>query len=1177
MTSRLITDPVINSPFEEPQRHYRFDEEGITNEIVESRRVSAYFVPIPQPKKKGKQLTFETEWTSDRLEENRFINQIRAQVSKWRKGNYAGVTRTTRRLLEYWQRADRSEGKILFFCQIEAMETVIYLAEVASKYGDAHFANELRSFAENANTDLFRIGLKLATGAGKTLIMSMLIAWQALNKAANPQDARFTDTFLVGCPNITIRDRLRVLQPNDIENYYRGKDIVPLDLMDNLGRAKILITNYHAFLLKEKGEGSKLTKVLSGQERSGINRESPEQMVRRVCRGFGSKKNIIVINDEAHHCYRSKPKEAGEEKLTRDEKKEIEQREEEARVWLSGLEAINRKTGIKAVYDLSATPFYLKGSGYPEGTLFPWVVSDFSLIDAIESGIVKVPRVPIDDDRMKGNLPTYRHLWNSEVRAALPKGTRKKGKDSVFGEPKLPALLQAALHSLYGHYETAFDLWEKNVEARERGLTPPVFIVVCNNTNVSKMFFDYISGWEKPVGDDQNILIDGALPLFNNVKDGRWIRRPYTILVDSQQLSSGEAMSTEFKKIAALEIEEFQQELIARGGNPEGITDEELLREVLNTVGKSGKLGEHVRCVVSVSMLAEGWDANTVTHVMGVRAFGTQLLCEQVVGRGLRRVSYAPTQKTLAVNGKSVDFIAFSTEYADIYGVPFSFIATKGATTGTPGPTPTHVRALEERINCKIEFPRLIGYRYVLPRQKLKANFKDDSKLSLSSEQVPLLTENAPIVGESVIHTLEDLQQKRPQEVAFLLAKLVLEKYFRTDTEDTPQKTEIHKFSSDVQAWLFPDILRITKQWLDRCVECKGSAFIQMLLLIELAHDGADRIYGAIVDATEGEKTLIPITQRYDVIGSTEGVEFDTTRSTYRTMEHKCHISHVVGDSNWEHKLAQVLENMDEVVHYVKNQALGFTIPYTLNGEERNYYPDFIAHVDDGVVIDGKPNYLNLIIEVSGESKKDKTQKVFYANNYWVPAVNNARRYGRWAFVEVKDPYNAEALIREVVRQTARAFAASVEDWERWDRERKAKEDRKRRELEERRHKIEYWRSLDGEAFERELAAVYNGLGYQIRRTPSSGDGGVDLILRKGDETTVVQCKARRDKIGISTARELSASIVDFKAHRGVIACFEGVTQPTVEYISDKPIEVIDLNDIIRLADEAFGDRGNAI
>jgi type III restriction enzyme len=624
----VIENPIINSPFDEPTRHFRFSDEGITNEEVDGRRTSSYFVPIAKPKKTGaKQLQFDTEWTQDRLEENKLVNDIRRRVGLWRKGGYVGVTRTTARLIAYW--TDPNREKKLFFCQNEALETAIYITEVAKKYGDSWIENAIREANDTSNPGLPRMAFKMATGSGKTVVMAMLIAWHTLNKRANSQDARFSDTFLIVTPGITIRDRLRVLLPNDPENYYRQRDIVPAQFQDQLGQAKIIITNYHSFQLREKTGAGKITKSILADGQPSPFTETSDQMVRRVCREFSNKKNIVVLNDEAHHCYRRKP-DAEDETLTGDDRVEAKKREEEARIWISGIEAAKAKIGVKAIYDLSATPFFLRGSGYSEGTLFPWVVSDFSLIDAIEAGIVKVPRVPVADDSMTGDQPTYRDLW-LRIREHLP--TKGRKTEELGSEPKLPVELQGALLSLYGNYEKYYRLWEKNADARARGVTPPVFIVVCNNTNVSKWVFDFIGGWEKQIGE-RTLAQAGQLTIFRNDDgNGAWLHRPNTILVDSQQLESGEAMSDDFKKIAAREIEEFKADYRTRfpGRDTDGITDEDLLREVMNTVGKVGKLGEHVKCVVSVSMLTEGWDANTVTHVLGVRAFGTQLLCEQVV------------------------------------------------------------------------------------------------------------------------------------------------------------------------------------------------------------------------------------------------------------------------------------------------------------------------------------------------------------------------------------------------------------------------------------------------------------------------------------------------------------------------------------------------------------------
>lgn len=993
MPDVIIENPVINSPFEEPRRHFRFTEDGITDEVVDGRRVSQYFVPIPRSRKRSRQqMSFETEWTADRLEENKTINRIRERVGLWRKGGYRGVTPLTARLLEYWQRPGRERR--LFFAQIEALETAIYLTEVAGKAGDAWIENYLRDENARANPLLYRIAFKMATGSGKTVVMAMLIAWQTLNKLANTQDARFSDAFLIVTPGITIKDRLRVLMPNDPQNYYRQHDLVPVELLAELGKAKMVITNFHAFQLREKAAAGKLTKDILKQGEASPFTETPDQMARRVCRALGNKKNIIVINDEAHHCYRRKVDE-DDEKLTGDERKEAQQREEEARVWISGLEAVKAKLGVKVVYDLSATPFFLRGSGYAEGTLFPWVVSDFSLIDAIESGIVKVPRVPVADDSMTGEQPTYRDLW-LRIREGLPKKGRKT--EDAAGEPTLPVELEGALQSLYNNYERYFERWEKNAAGRENGLTPPVFIVVCNNTNVSKLVFDYIAGWEKSLpptpgpspegrGESATVLVPGKLPLFSNVENGRWSARPKTILVDSQQLESGEAMSAEFKQIAATEIEEFKDEYRARypGRDADNLTDEDILREVMNTVGKPGKLGESVKCVISVSMLTEGWDVNTVTHILGVRAFGTQLLCEQVVGRGLRRMSYAVNEQGM-----------FDPEYAEVYGVPFSFIPSAGsAKDPKPGPTPTRVRALPERIACEITFPRIIGYRYHFEQERLTATFSDDSKMALSTADLPTRTQVASILGESNLHELYGLKEKRLNEVDFKLAALTLETYFK-DTDGNPRP------------WLFPQLLKIARQWRETCLILKDDTFPQMLLLVGFAHEAARRIYQAIVASSGQAKTLLPIPRPYDATGSTQYVDFDTARDVYRTDPNKCHISHVVLDSGWEAKMAEALEEMPEVLRYAKNYQLGFTIPYTLNGEEKQYVPDYLVQVDAGS--DSDP--LNLIVEVSGEARKDKAAKVAAARSLWIPAVNNDGRWGRWAFIEIVEPWDAKNTIR---------------------------------------------------------------------------------------------------------------------------------------------------------------------
>jgi type III restriction enzyme len=990
-TPIVIENPVLNSPFEEPTRHFEFDEDGITDRIAESRRPSSFFIPIPPPKRRTKKQTAaQQSWTSDRVETNELVNNIRDRVGAWRQAGYPGITATTRELLDYWSNPDRERR--LFFCQLEAAETAIYLTEVADQTGQAWITSKLRAVNDEHNPGLFRVALKMATGSGKTVVMGMIIAWQALNKLANPQDKRFGDAFLIVTPGITIRDRLRVLWPNDVNNYYRELDVVPPDQLVRLQQAKIEIVNFHQLQRRERqefrGVATTTKRILS--EDPDRFRETPSEMVRRVTRTLSNKRNIVVINDEGHHCYREKALDGadGERDLDTEERQEARQNKEAARIWLTGLDAIRKKIGVRAVFDLSATPFFLRGSGYPEGTLFPWVVSDFSLIDAIESGIVKIPRVPVADDQMKGEMPTYRDLW-LRIRESLPRKGRTAS--TVTEDPILPKELEGALRSLYGNYEKSYRKWEK-LDQVQRG-TPPVFIVVCNNTTVSKLTYDWIAGHERH-HDGTTIVRAGNLPIFSNEDHGQWSARPNTLLIDSVQIDSGEGMSDEFKRVAAAEIDEFKREYRARTGQePDDLTDEDLLREVMNTVGKPGRLGEHLKCVVSVSMLTEGWDANTVTHILGVRAFGTQLLCEQVIGRGLRRMSYEPNEEG-----------HFDPEYAEVYGVPFSFIPTAGVSKDPPPPKPVHrVRAMEGRAHLEITFPRVIGYRYQMPSERLEARFSADSRLELSPEDVPTTTTVAGVAGERIVDDLSALKAERMQTIAFLLAKAALEGYFKDeDLNDRP--------------WLYPQLVQIAHRWLDECLFTKGDTFPQMVLITQWLHQAAAKLYESIVIGTEGDKLLLPTMRPYDPIGSTALVGFDTTKTVWETDPDKCHLNFVPEDSGWETNLAQSLEQMPEVRSYAKNQGLFFQIPYTFEGRQGNYVPDFIARYDDG---EDEP--LNLIIEVTGQPKKDKKQKVATAENLWVPAVNNAGAYGRWAFLEITDPWDAKNLIRATFPSRAKA------------------------------------------------------------------------------------------------------------------------------------------------------------
>lgn len=990
MAQITIDNPIINSAFAEPTQHHDLDARGNpTGNILPYRRKSSYLTPIPQPRKQtGAQIgMFDTP--EEREEENYLINAIRQKVGLWRLKNYQHVTRVTKQLLDYWTNKDRE--KKLFFCQIEALETVIYITEVAKREREDWIDEELRKAGEEANAGLLRMAFKMATGSGKTVVMAMLIAWHTLNKQANSGDSRFSDSFLIVAPGVTIKDRLRVLKPSDPGSYYEQRDLVPPHLREQLHRARIVITNYHAFMPREMVEASSMTKKLLAKDGENPFTEKPGQVVRRVCREMGKAKNIIVINDEAHHCYDRKAD--AEDKIGRDLQKEVEDR----RVWVNGLRAVNKEMGIRMVYDLSATPFFLAGSGYKEGKLFPWVVSDFALIDAIESGIVKIPRLPVVDDAMQGDLPLYRNLW-AVIGDKLPK--RKNNDENA--QTTLPKELQGALISLYSSYVQDHKLWVEEQRKLERGeggyanRPPPVLIVVCNNTLVSKMVYDWISGYDKPLAEG-SVIVPGNLALFRNEDGDRWLPRPTTILVDSEQLESGDAMSDDFKKVAAHEIETFKSEYRQRypERDAEQITDEDLLREVMNTVGRKGRLGENIKCVVSVSMLTEGWDANNVTHILGVRAFSTQLICEQVVGRALRRISYVPDDKGF-----------FEPEYAEVYGVPFSFMPTTGSTgKHKQARVPTQVQALPERPGAEFRFPNVIGYRYEVLDERLQTDFNDDSRMVLSSANVPSFTESAPLIGESEVHTLEELYRRRPKEVVFLLAKLLLERYFREEGS-----------MGEPKVWYFPQLLRIVESWMNGgYVVLKDGCRVQLLLLTENAYSAAEKIYRAIVKGSSTSDQLRLILDPVAPVGSSATIDFETTREVYRTNPRLCQVNYVPLDSSWEARLIAALETMPEVLSYVKNAGMNMRVPYTQEGTEHHYVPDFIVRVDIG---EAEP--LNLIVEVTGERTQRMEEKKAKSDtmcSLWIPGVNDLKIYGRWEFIEILDPWDAQNSIRRALAQ----------------------------------------------------------------------------------------------------------------------------------------------------------------
>lgn len=1006
----FFEQPILNSPYEYPASHWELDPDGQpTDRILPNRRKSAYVTPVPKPKKRRRSkdqqqselgLGVETGIDIDgqAYDPTSIINEIRQHVDHWRDlpQHLWQVTPETARLLRHW-RSHPFAGIRPFFCQIEAVETAIWLAEVAPKRAEAgkKFLTYLRAANDQSNPELFRVALKLATGAGKTTVMAMLIAWQTVNAVRHPSSKTFTRGFLIVTPGITIRDRLRVLLPNDPDSYYASRELVPGDLLPDIARAKIVITNYHAFKLRERLAISKTGKaLLKGRGPDLQTIETEGQMLQRVIPDLMGMKSILVLNDEAHHCYRERVADQAdtdntEAGLKGDDKDEAKENNEAARLWISGIEAVKRKLGAPVVYDLSATPFFLRGSGYREGTLFHWTVSDFSLMDAIECGIVKLPRVPIADNVPGADMPKLRNLWD-HIGTKMPKKGRSKA--TALNPLNLPPDLQTALNALYDHYEKTYRLWE------EKGINvPPVFIVVCNNTSSSKLVHDFVSGFHfQAAGSDEPTFHQGRLPLFRNYDDnGNRLARPRALLIDSAQLESGEALDPDFREMAADEVERFRRELVERTGDAQAgreFTDEDLLREVMNTVGKEGRLGESVRCVVSVSMLTEGWDASTVTHILGVRAFGTQLLCEQVVGRGLRRQSYEVNEQN-----------RFDVEYADVLGIPFDFTAQPVVAPPKPPRDTVRVHAVRpDRDALEIRFPRVESYRVELPEEKLTAKFTEDSRLTLTPQLVgPSKTTMQGIVGEGVTLTLEFLANTRRNEILYNLVRhLLFNKYRDPDAEP-----KLH---------LFGQLKKITRQWMDGYLTCQGGTFPAQLLYLPIADMACDRIKSAITEAHIGDRPVKAILDPYNPFGSSSHVNFTTSKETrWKTAPNRCHVNWVVCDSDWEAELCRVVEDHPQVIAYVKNQGLGLEVPYLLAGTPRRYLPDFIVLINDG---HGADDPLQLVVEIKGFRGEDAKEKANTMRSYWVPGVNNLGKFGRWAFAEFTEVFEIEAGFNELVQ-----------------------------------------------------------------------------------------------------------------------------------------------------------------
>jgi type III restriction enzyme len=992
-----VSRPILCSPWEEPTAHWVYDT--ATGEASEAadRRPASYFYRTHRTGSTQLQMGFVAEEERDDLP---LVNALRADVKKWRESGWESSTPLTKQLLRHWTRADRPRR--LFFCQLEAVETIVYLTEILdagkslrgkSALGREDFdrllRNEPPSFTgpnvlgfhpslvdppnEPGWRPLRRYGCKMATGSGKTVVMAMLIAWAFCNRSRVPGNDRFPWATLVVCPNLTIKERLQVLRPEHPENYYAAFDLVPPSLLPELAKGKVLVTNWHLFAPESAhAEGGRTWTIVNKGE------ESPEAFARRCLGDLAEEGPILVLNDEAHHAYRPAPV-PGDEPLSAQEKAD----REEATVWVSGLDRLHAACGVRFCVDLSATPFYLQGSGRPEGAPFPWLVSDFGLVDAIESGIVKIPRLPVSDTTGRPE-PKYFALWR-HINERLQPGERLPG-----GKPKPEVVwreAEDALATLMGQWKERFDYLQQAVAGQER--IPPVLIVVCDNVDLAKLFYENISG-EQTVDvsandgpDDEEAddsgtrrarksktrTVHGAGRLFPELFSNRPDFRP-TLRIDSKLLAEAESDRP--------------------GGTRSDAADE--LRRIVATVGKPGQAGEQVRCVVSVQMLTEGWDAKNVTHILGLRAFTTQLLCEQVVGRGLRRLDYTPDPAT----GRLTE------EYVDVYGVPFSIIPFKGRPSRATAPEDKpkyHVRAMEERKALEIRFPVVEGYVFALRQNLIKADLDSMEPLDLEPSRTPVATFVKPQVGyqvgvPSVGGGFEFTEQTRAayyrtfhlQTIKFEIARQVVQRL---------------QAGGNGRAWarvrsrhqLFPQVYRLVDEFVARKVRWNGCHPSELGLetyVMRLVERLAERIEP---DDAAGEPPLLPVLNRYKAIGSTAEVDFKTVKRCWPTS--RSHVNQVVLDTaTWEQSAAFRLEQSPAVAFYARNDHLECVVPYEYLGVSHGYVPDFLVRLASG---------LTVLLEIKGY-EDDQDRAKHEAAQRWVSAVTHWAQLGRWAFHLCRDP-----------------------------------------------------------------------------------------------------------------------------------------------------------------------------
>ncbi|OQZ01247.1 MAG: type III restriction endonuclease subunit R [Candidatus Brocadia sp. UTAMX2] len=935
---KKIDKLIINSPYEEPRQYWEYVRD--TREFVrqDGRRPAGYVVASESSK------SFDDPGT---FIEIKLVNTIRPRVKKWREDGYPGIAGITKRLLQHWQDPEERKDRRFFFCQLEAIETLIWLTEAPE-------ADRTGIDISGDGGDFSRWCCKMATGSGKTIVMSMLIAWQILNKAANNKDTHFSKNILVVAPGLTVRNRLSVLNPFDKENYYEEFNIVPSGLMESLRQGKVKIVNWHTLAWDSE---ERLAKKKTVDKRGA---KSDEAYVRDVLGDMANATNLIVINDEAHHAWRV----PAESKMKGVKKEDIE----ESTVWVGGLDRIHRARGIIRCFDLSATPFAPSGKKANEEALFPWIVSDFGLNDAIESGLVKTPRVVIRDDaNVDENLRS--RLYHIYMDATVKDDINRKAEE---GEP-LPDLIKNAYLLLGKDWKAAKDDWEKAGHK-----IPPVMITVANTTYTSariKYAFDH---------DAFFLSVAGLVDLCDQEK---------ILQIDSRILDKAEAETeeagTDGKKPEENDDNQTKEKRLTKKQQAE------LLRKTVDTVGKTGEPGEQIQNVISVGMLSEGWDAKTVTHIMGLRAFSSQLLCEQVVGRGLRRTSYDVGKDGL-----------FEPEYVNIFGVPFTFMPHEG-TDGPPPPPPppkTRIEPVKEKAEHKISFPNILRIDHVYQPQ-LSLNLEKVKPLELDPYESITGAELAAIIaGKPNPAALTEIDLKeigekfRMQSIIFRIASSIYNSEKKPDWKGS-KETFLIQLIGIIEQFIYSDRIRI-KNPLFNENEVKKRILIMLNLNKVIQH-----IWNEL--RAENTTQLTPVFDKEHPIRSTADVRTWWTSKPCEGFG-KSHINFTVVDSKMEFLEARTINDCEAVESFVKNDHLGFAILYNHQGVIRRYFPDFIIRLKNGEY---------LILETKGhDSEQNKTKRAFL--DEWCKAVNHHGGFGKWTGAVSFDPNDLEKVLQDINNYT---------------------------------------------------------------------------------------------------------------------------------------------------------------